>query len=395
VTAELFSPEFEADPHPVYAKLRADRAVQRVVLPGGLPAWLVAGYDEARQALADHRLVKNGLVAPTGANPAIPKDVWTALNEHMLAADPPDHTRLRRLVSKVFTARCIERLRPRVREIADELLTAMTGRAEVDLIAAYAFPLPIRVICELLGVPMADRARFRELSDTMAAGVVAGDRLPGAYAGMLDYMRELVARKRAEPGDDLVSALIDVRDEGDGLTENELVSTVFLLLFAGHETTTNLIGNGVLTLLADRDRWELLRTEPSLLPTAVEELLRFESPVETATYRVAAEPLEIGGVRIPEGEPVLIGLQAGNRDHARFASPDRVELARSHNPHLAFGHGIHYCLGAPLARLEGQVALGLLLARYPELRLAGGAEILQWRPGVLLRGLVRLPVVLR
>jgi cytochrome P450 len=311
----------------------------------------------------------------------------------MLSADPPDHTRLRRLVAGAFTMRRIEALRPRIEEITDELLAAMTGRDRVDLIDALAFPLPIQVICELLGVPAADRDSFRAWTTVIVTGSVASDHGHGAMRAMASYIRELITERRARPGDDLLSGLIGVRDAGDRLSEDELSSMVFLLLIAGHETTVNLIGNGVHLLLTERDRWDRLRADPGLLPGAIEEFLRLEGPVETSTYRYATEDLEIGGQPIRAGDAVLVSLLAADRDGSRFPEPDELRLDRAQNPHLAFGHGIHYCLGAPLARLEAQVAFGKLLARFPELRPAGSAGELSWRPGYLIRGLHELPVV--
>ncbi|MFF0376548.1 cytochrome P450 family protein [Actinoplanes missouriensis] len=312
----------------------------------------------------------------------------------MLAADPPDHTRLRRLVSAAFTARRMESLRPRIEEITRDLLDAIDGRDEADLIDTFAFPLPIQVICELLGVPAADRDDFRAWSNVIVAGSQSGDRLEPAIRAMVGYILALIAERRATPGPDLLSGLIQVRDEQDRLTEEELSSMVFLLLIAGHETTVNLIGNGTYLLLRDRPRWKRLRAEPSLLPTAIEEFLRYEGPVETSTFRVATEDLEIGGVTVRAGDPVVVVLLSANRDGDRFPDADELRLDRTQNPHLAFGHGIHYCLGAPLARLEAQIAFTQLMARHPGLRLAVEPEALRWRPGLLLRGLHELPVLL-
>jgi cytochrome P450 len=393
VAKQLFNPAFEANPHPVYAQLREESSVHRITMPNGSSAWLVTRYADVRQVLMDPRIVKGGATPDVGtyANGVVPEDVLVMTNTSMISADPPDHTRLRRLVSAAFTARRIERLRPRIQKITDELLDAMAGTEVLDLIDAFAFPLPIQVICELLGVPAADQASFRKWSNVIVSGTIAGDQLPVAFVELRDYMQELIARKRAEPTDDLLSALIAV-DDGGQLSENELISTTILLLIAGHETTVNLIGNSVFLLLSERDRWERLQAEPTLLPSAIEEFLRFESPVETATLRITAEPVEVGGTLIPAGEVVLVGLQAGNRDAARFGQPDQLDMARPDNQHMAFGHGIHYCLGAPLARLEGQVALGSLLNRYPNMRLAVAPEELVWRSGVLIRGLTELPV---
>jgi cytochrome P450 len=383
--SDFADPAFQADPHPEYARWRRETPVRRVLLPSGVETWLVTRYDDARQALSDPRLSK--AFPLQGADP-----ITAATSRHMLSADPPDHTRLRRLVSGAFTARRIEALRPRIEEITDELLTALGGHDRVDLIDAFAFPLPIQVICELLGVPAADQDRFRAWTTVIVSGSVNRDQLPAAMQAMATYIRELIAERRTHGGDDLLSGLIEVRDAGDRLSEDELSSMVFLLLIAGHETTVNLIGNGVQLLLADRGRWDRLRADPALLPSAIEEFLRFEGPVETSTYRFATEDLELGGSAIRAGEPVLVSLLAANRDDGRFPESDELQLDRTQNPHLAFGHGIHYCLGAPLARLEAQIAFGKLLARFPDLELAVPAEQLSWRPGYLIRGLHDLPV---
>jgi cytochrome P450 len=390
---DFTDPAFQTDPHPVYAQWRQATPVRRVTLPNGVTTWLVTRYEDARQALSDPRLSK---ARPVGqaTDRALPPAVGAAVSQHMLSADPPDHTRLRRLVSGAFTARRIEALRPRIEEITDDLLAAMAGRDRLDLIDAFAFPLPIQVICELLGVPVADRDSFRAWSNTIVAGSQAREQLPAAMQAMVAYIRELIAERRAHGGEDLLSGLIGVRDEQDRLSEDELSSMVFLLLIAGHETTVNLIGNGTYLLLTERDRWDRLRVDPALLPSAIEEFLRFEGPVETATFRVATEDLQLGGVTIRDGDPVLVGLLAADRDGQRFPDADELQLDRAQNPHLAFGHGIHYCLGAPLARLEAQVAFGKLLARFPDLRLAVPAEQLTWRPGVLMRGLHELPVLI-
>ena len=276
-----------------------------------------------------------------------------ALDTHMLSTDPPDHDRLRRLVSKAFTARRIERLRPRVTEITASLLDAMPDRGEVDLLQVFAFPLPITVICELLGVPSRDRDEFRAWTQAILShgGTPEG---PGAAAtAMASYFTALVADKRAHPTDDLLSALIAARDSGDRLTESELLGMLFLLLVAGHETTVNLIGSGTLALLVSPSEMARLRADRSLLPGAVEELLRYTSPVNHATFRFTADPVTIGGTLIPAREPVLIAIASANRDPDRYPAPDQVDLGRDVGGNLAFGHGIHYCLGAPLARMEG------------------------------------------
>ncbi|XVV15841.1 cytochrome P450 family protein [Actinoplanes sp. CA-131856] len=378
---DLTDPAFHADPHPFYARLRSEDPVHRVRLPGGADAWLVTRYEDAKHALSDPRLSKQ--------YPAIG---LPAVSRHMLAADPPDHTRLRRLVSAAFTARRVEALRPRIEEITAGLLDDLAGRDAVDLIDAFAFPLPIQVICELLGVPAGDRDAFREWTTIIVGGPQPGVDHSGAVLALIAYIQELLARRRHQGGDDLLAALLEVREEGDRLSEDELTSMVFLLLIAGHETTVNLIGNGAWLLLNERERWERVVADPGLLPAAIEEMLRFEAPVETATFRIAATDLTIGDQRIAAGDQVVIGLLAANRDE-RFPAPDEMVLDRDNNPHLAFGHGIHYCLGAPLARLEGQIAFARLIERFPGLRLAPPARP-EWRPGLLLRGLRGLPVLL-
>ena len=392
MSTELYSRLFEADPHPAYEELRRESPVRPIALPTGATGWLVTRYDDVRQALTDPRLSKGGMLSPVGFRPPLPEAARAALTQHVLTVDPPDHSRLRRLVSAAFTARRTEALRPRVQEITDGLLDGMAGREQVDLIDELAFPLPIQVICELVGVPLADRASFRHWSNIVVSGQLTDENVPAAFLALLGYVRELTAAKRAEPADDLLSDLIAVSDEGDRLTGDELTSMVFLLLIAGHETTVNLIGNGAYLLLTHPDQRDRLRAEPDLLPAAIEEFLRYESPVQVATHRVTTADVDLGGAVIPAGHTVVVSLLSANRDEARFPDPTRFDIARRDSGHVAFGHGIHYCLGAPLARLEGQIALGTLLRRYPEMGLAD--DKIDWRPGVLMHGLARLPVTL-
>ncbi len=375
------------DPYSVHARLRAQAPVTRVVLPGGMPGWLITGYAEARAALADPRLRKN----MPGWQPT-PGTPGAMLGVHMLDSDPPDHERLRRLVNKAFTMRRVERLRPRVTAITAGLLDGLTSRHEVDLLASFAFPLPITVICELLGVPVADQDDFRTWSATAVSDTAPPELAKAHATAMTRYFMDLIAAKRQEPSDDMLSALIAARDDEDRLTENELVSMAFLLLVAGHETTVNLIASGLLALLLNPDELARLRAEPSLIAGAVEELLRYVNPVSIATFRCAAEPVEIGGARIGRGDAVLVALSGGNRDPARFGHPDRLDLSRENSGHLAFGHGIHYCLGAPLARLEAEIAFTGLLGRFGRLELAVPPESLRWRTSTLIHGLESLPV---
>ncbi|MET8975239.1 cytochrome P450 [Streptomyces sp. NPDC004539] len=379
--------EFRRDPHPVYARLRERGPVHRVRLGGADGAWetwLVVGYDEARAALADGRLAKDQRGLDGDRDEAV-------IGRHLLGTDPPEHTRLRSLVTRAFTARRVQALAPRVQEITDGLLDAMIPRGRADLVDAFSFPLPITVICELLGVPELDRAAFREMSTEVVAPSAPGAG-PQAIVRLGGYLTELIEDKRcSRPTDDLLSDLIrTTAEDGDRLSPAELRGMAFLLLIAGHETTVNLITNAVHTLLTRPEHLAALRADPGLLDGVIEETLRWEGPVENATFRYAARPLEIGGVPIEPGASVVIGLAAPDRDPARFPDPDRFDPRRDTRGHLAFGHGIHYCLGAPLARLEARTAIASLLDRAPGLTLDGPPG--EWLPGMLIRGVRSLPV---
>ena len=378
---------FTRDPYPVYAALRERGPVHwvRTPPPGAYEGWLVVGYEEARAALADPRLSKDS--TKRGLN-SLDEEL---MGRYVLITDPPEHTRLRSLVAGAFTMRRVEALRPRVQQITDELLDAMLPKGRADLVDSFAYPLPMTVICELLGIPDIDRVAFRALSSEIVAPS-GGDSELAAIEQLAAYLDELIEDKRCTaPADDLLSALIRTRaEDGDRLSGDELRAMAFILLVAGHETTVNLITTGVHTLLTHPDQLAALRADMTLLDGAVEEMLRFEGPVETATYRYAAEPMEIGGKSIAEGDPVMIGLDAANRDAAYCPDPHRFDIHRAPQGHLAFGHGIHYCLGAPLARLEARVALRSLLERCPDLALDGPPG--DWLSGMLMRGLRSFPV---
>ncbi|MFC8228329.1 cytochrome P450 [Streptomyces sp. NPDC057287] len=382
--------DFTRDPYPVYARLRALGPVHRVRIPEGAEAWLVVGYEAGRALLADQRLSKEW----RRASPTLGVGKVSS-GTSMLSHDAPVHTRLRRLVAKEFTARRMERMAPRVQEMTDALLDSMLdgpGRS-ADLVEALSFPLPMTVICELLGVPSLDRQGFREWSNTAVSSLDAEAR-SGATAAMTAYLGELLAEKRAAPGEDLMSALIHTSDDdGDRLSADELMGMAWLLLVAGHETTVNLISNGVLSLLTHPDQLSLLRADFGLIGNTVEETLRYEGPVETPTYRFTTEPLDVSGTVIPGGgELVLIAMADCDRDPARYPDADRFDITRDARGHVAFGHGIHYCLGAPLARIEARIAIRTLLERCPELRLDTDPARLPWRTGMLLRGPQSLPV---
>ncbi len=400
IEVDLASPRFKADPYPFFARLREEAPVCRVALPGGQGAWLITRYDDVAAALKDERLAKDRTKALTpeqaARQPWIP-GLFKPLTRNMLDLDPPDHTRLRGLVQKAFTPRIVERMRERAQSLTEELLDAALRRRRADLVRDYALPLPATIIAEMLGVPAGDRHRFHRWSRAMLASDPFG---PGMWKAVpsvllfLRYIRRLIRARRADPRGDLASALVEAQEAGDRLDEDELVAMVFLLLVAGHETTVNLIGNGSLALMRNPGQMERLRTEPSLIKTAVEELLRYESPLATATERFAREDVTIAGATIPRGELVYAVLSSANRDPRQFPEPDKLDLAREPNRHLAFGLGIHYCLGAPLARLEGETAISTLLRRAPGLRLAVVPEALSWRRGLVLRGLEALPVIL-
>ncbi|GGV77027.1 cytochrome P450 [Streptomyces thermoviolaceus] len=382
--------DFVRNPYPVYAALRERGPVHKVRIPEGTEAWLVVGYEAGRAMLTDPRLSKQWKNASETMPISSP-----AAGPHMLNTDPPDHGRLRKLVAREFTARRVEQLGPRVQEITDELLDAMAALPEprTDLVDAFSFPLPISVICELLGVPMLDRAAFRAWTATILTDPDPQARY-AATEKTAAYLSDLLEDKRHSPGPDLMSALIRTSDEdGDRLSPDELRGTAWLLLVAGHETTVNLISNGVLALLTHPDQLAALRADMSLIDNAVEEMLRWDGPVETPTFRFTTEPIEIGDTVIPGGgELVLVALADGNHDPARFDDPDRFDIRRATGGHLAFGHGIHYCLGAPLARLEARIAIRSLLERFPDLALDAHPAALTWRTGMLIRGPHRLPV---
>ncbi|MEU2658301.1 cytochrome P450 [Streptomyces sp. NPDC007325] len=382
-----YGADFTADPYPYYAKLRAAGPVHRVRTPYGAEVWLIVGHEEARAALADPRLSKSPSVL---GRTMLDEEV---VGPNLLVVDPPDHTRLRKLVAGEFTGRRIEALRPRVQRLTDALVDAMAPAGRADLVDALAFPLPIIVICELLGIPAEDRETFRRWSNEVVAPSGEDAEREAVY-GLAAYLDELIEDKRAAgPADDLLSALIAARaEDGDRLTLPELRGLAYLLLIAGHETTVNLIVSSVRALLTHPGQLAAVRSEPELLDGVIEETLRWDGPVENATYRFSRESLTIGGTRIPAREPVLVSLASGDRDERRFPEPDRFDVRRDPRGHLAFGHGIHYCLGAPLARMEARIALRTLLDRFPDLALDTDPGDWEWLPGFLMRGVRRLPV---
>lgn len=383
---DITTSAFKADPFAYYAQLRADAPVQQVRWSRGSTAWLVTRYADVDAALRDPRLTKEG-------GPRVPA-LFSSLQRNLLSLDGPDHDRLRRLVHQAFTPRRLEAMREQVHVISGELLDVAERRGGLDLVADYAAPLPLTLIARIIGVPERDAPRFRAWTRALVAVTDRPLRNTASVLRFLRYLRRLVADRTRDPRDDLVSALVAARDSGDQLTTDEIVAMLFLLLTAGHETTVNLVGAGTLALLEHPEQAALLRDDDTLARPAVEELLRFTSPVETATERWAAQDVEIAGTVVPQGSLVLAVLASANRDGAVFDRPDALDLARSPNPHLAFGKGAHYCLGAPLARLEAQVAVPALLRRAPRLRRPDPGAPVAWRAGAIVRGLESLPLLL-
>ncbi|MDW5322455.1 cytochrome P450 [Plantactinospora sp. KLBMP9567] len=424
--ASLFDARFIADPYPGFAALRTAAPVHRLTLPDGANVWLVTRYADVRAGLADSRL---------SLDKANSTDGWKgfslppALDANLLNMDPPDHTRIRRLVRHAFGPQRIARLRPKIEAAAERLLDRITPAGRADLVAEYAGPLPVTVISDLLGVPEADRAALRGWTDVMLAPPTDDARSAGrAVLAIQDLLVRLIADKRRNPGDDLLTAMIAARDTGaddaargvdgaasgapdgpgptagggaagagrhsgaDRLSEDELTSLAFLVLFAGYENSVHVIGTGLLALLRNPEQLALVRAGAEPSPAAVEELLRYEPPGTVALRRFAVTDLTIGGVTIPAGATVLLCVAAANRDPERFADPDALDLERPDNAHLTLGHGIHYCVGAPLARLEAQIAIGAVLQRFPKLALAVDPAELAWRPSFRTRGLSSLPV---
>ena len=396
---DLYTPEALRNPHPILAQMRKDAPVYKLGRQemGNIP-WLLTRYDDCINLTKDDRFTKNVLRRPSDT-PADPNDMSrqaaASINRHMLTVDPHDHTRLRSLVHKAFTPRIMRELGGRIQEIADGLIDKMQGKTEIDLIADFAFPLPITVIAELLGIPSSDQVKFRGWTQTIiveGTRGAGGDRIATAALEFIMYFHQLFDERRADPREDLISSLLQVEEAGDKLSSEEMISMVFLLLAAGHETTVNLLANGTLDLLTHPDQLQKLRENPALLDSAVEEILRYNGPLGSTTMRWALEDVEIHGQVIPAGDMVLASLLGADRDPEVFANPDVFDIIRDPNPHIAFGHGIHFCLGAPLARIEGSIAFSTMLKRLPKLSLAVDPETLEWNETILLHSMKALPL---
>jgi cytochrome P450 len=386
-------PEFHANPYPFYEQLRERDPVHE----SPLGFRVLTRYDDVVLALRDPRFGRDGF-EPLIAAQYGREGEEGRLPRSMLWRDPPDHTRLRTLVSKAFTPRVIEEMRLHIQAIVDGLLDQVQDRNGMDMIADLAYPLPVTVICEMLGVPLDDHSAIRGWSSDIARsldsiGLLADPdvtaRGASARRALGEYFRRLLPERRQRPRADLLSLLIAAEEQGDRLNEGELLAMCLLLFIAGHETTVNLIGNGVLALLRHPDELKKLRDQPALIPLAIEELLRYDSPVQW-TARITNTDVEVRGCQIPNGSMVVAAIGAANRDPSQFRDPDRLDIARERNRHVAFGFGIHFCLGAPLARVEGQIALGAILRRMPDLALQTATP--EWRESSALRGLKTLPV---
>ena len=399
-TPSFFGGQFSANPFPMFAQMRAMGAVVPVPFSfdPSQKVWMVTRMEEAVQVLKDKRFsVDRSLVANT--NEAMRQraqrmaETPGLFGRSMISVDEPDHKRLRGLVSRAFTPKYIQSLRPHIQQIADGLLDRVQDQGHMDLVQEYAYPLPINVISDMLGVPQKNREQIRVWAAALTNGERGNDeeRFVRVRA-FSDYIVQLVAEKRQQPQEDLLSQLIQIEEEGDHLSEAELLSMAGLLIFAGHETTSNLISIGSLMLLDHPEQMEQLKADLSLVPSAVEELLRFNGPVLTPVPRFATEDIELGGQALHKGDMVITALASANRDESQFSDPDEMDIARSLNCHIAFGQGIHICLGAPLARLEGDIAFTTLLKRMPNLHLAVARETITWRGNFTLRGLTSLPV---
>jgi cytochrome P450 PksS len=390
---KIWSAENRQNPHPLYRQMREETPVYRAIGPvSGNPFNFFTQYDAAAAMLKDQRFIKDfRKTISEEERQAMANDPSAMLNDHMLQRDPPEHTRLRALVGKAFTPRMVASLEPRIAAIAEELITQMKAETgAVDFIEAFAFPLPITVIAELLGIPPEERDTFRRWTKTLLFESEQEKRVM-AVMEFVRFCNEALDERRAAPRDDLLSALVTTEEDGDTLTHQEVISMIFLLLAAGHETTVNLLGNGMYTLLTHPEQLALLRANSDLTANAVEEILRYESPVENSLSRWASEDVEGDGWRVAKGEAVLAVLLSANRDEAIFTNPDTFDITRENAAkHIAFGQGIHYCLGAPLARLEGQVAFPLLLEAFPNMAVA--TDEVTWNDNLLFRGLTALPL---
>lgn len=391
---DFLNEDFIRKPFPIYKEIHEKDPVYRFLMPNGHRAWIITKYKDAVEILNDSRFVTNYPGNSEASEAKLPPH-QEIISRNLLSVNPSDHRRLRRLVQKAFTPRMVERLRGRIEEIANQLLDRVQHKGEMNLIDDFAFPLPIIVICEMLGIPIEDQDKFREWSDVIMEGVNNPNFSQQSEQVMIefvDYLKELIGKRRNNLQQDLISDLISVEDEGDVLTEHELYALIFVLIIAGHETTVNLIGNGVLALLEHPDQKEMLKSQPELIHSAIEEILRYNGPAEVSKIRFATEDIEFRGKHIHKGDMLFVALSSANRDSEQFINPDTLDITRGANNHIAFGKGVHYCVGAPLARLEGEIAINTLLRRMPEIRLKTDQSLIEWRAGMIIRGVKEIPL---
>ncbi|MGM0883849.1 MAG: cytochrome P450 family protein [Bacillota bacterium] len=394
---DLSSPEFKKNAHEIYKQLRKNDPLHEITMPDGQRAWLTTRYDDAVQTLKDNeRFTKNlRSLSPDEYAAIMPEKEMDLISRQMLSTDPPDHTRLRSIVSKAFSPQMIGEMNDEIQRITDDLIDRIQEKGRMEVLEDFAFPLPIIVISQMMGNPEDDHYLFKKWSNDFIESANNREKMKDAFPSIQafrSYIEELIAERRKNPGSDLISMLIHAHDSGDKLTAEELSSTIWLLIVAGHETTVNLIGNGLLALLENPDQLRLWQIDQALTPSSIEELLRYYSPVEIATARWASRDFIWHGKNVSKGDLIFVGLAAANRDPEQFEDPDRLDITRNKNKHIAFGNGIHFCLGAPLARLEGKIALSTLIRRLPNLRIDTASEEFKWRSGILMRGLERFPV---
>jgi cytochrome P450 len=394
--------DFMQKPYELLKRYRDAGRVHHVIFPHGADVWLITRYDDVRDLLQDSRVLKDGSrmnemfarhtgTYVEGEKPDVGFD--DELSIHMLNSDPPRHTRLRSLVSKSFTLRTMEKLRGRVEEIVDEHLERLEGHDNIDLVAEYALPVPVDLICTVLGIPHDDRNSFRRWAVELVGAGQPPEVVRAATDSIVAYARECIKDKRANPSDDLISGLLPGRD-GDALTDDELVTMIFLFTVAGHVTSQHTLSNGVFHLLRNPDQLKLLRDDPELIRPAVDELIRYDGGVGVATFRFTGEEVQVGDTVIPPNQIMALSVLSAHRDERRYPDPDRLDVQRRPNGILGFGHGPHFCIGQPLAKIQTEIALRKLILRYPDLRFADGVDpdSLEWESSPLLRGLITLPV---
>lgn len=393
-----FSPAFKSEAYSIYEELRKEKPVFQVKMPNGDTGWIISRYEDAVSLLKDQRITKSPHSLMTSKQFKSLSPEIKMINNHLLSSDPPDHTRLRKLIQKAFTSKMINSLQPRIQKITEQLIDKMITKSKVDIIKEFAFPLPITVISEMLGVPVKDQDQFHEWSSAVLYAFNRPDRFLEIHSKLIDfltYLKDLVEQRRYEPKDDLISELIKAEEEGDKLSEEEIFSMIYVLMIGGHETTVNLIGNGIFCLLQHPEQLHMLKNDSSLINSTIEECLRFMSPVEFATNRWAKEDIHLHGETIKTNEAILISIGSANRDSEKFNYPENFDITRKKNEHIAFGQGIHFCIGFALARLEGQIALKTIFNRLPDLQLAVEPSQLEWQESFIVRGFKELPIRLK